>query len=333
MRIFVTGSTGFIGSRLVAKLASEGHLIHALYRSEAKIPGNLHSGVSLFKGNLTDKASLDKAMTDCDAVFHTAAFAGVWLRDEKEIYRLNVDATLAILKIAAEKGIKRCVITSSAAVFGPSHGTLLTEDSPAPLSYFTPYERSKALMEAEVARLTAAGRNIVIVNPTRLYGQGPLNDANSVTRLVKMYTEGKWHFLPGDGNSVGNYVYVDDVVNGHILALQKGRSGERYILGGENISYNELFGILAELSGKHYRLIKFPLSLMLASAGLMTLFARITGISPMITPGLVRKYNHHWKLTSEKAITELGYNPLSFRDGLKATLQWLAHVPNVKQAK
>jgi farnesol dehydrogenase len=143
--------------------------------------------------------------------------------------------------------------------------------------------------------------------------------------------EGKWHFLPGNGKSVGNYVFVDDVVNGHILALEKGISGERYILGGENVSYQEFFSLLAEITGKHYRLFRFPLSLMLISSGIMALFAGITGISPMITPGLVRKYNHHWKLTSDKARSQLGYNPLPLKEGLTATLRWLGYAEDTNR--
>jgi farnesol dehydrogenase len=323
MKIFVTGSTGFIGSRLVLKLASEGHTVHALYRSDKKIVNYLPPNIIFFKGDLTRSGSLESAMQGCDAVIHTAAFAGVWHRDEKVIYDLNVAATLLILKIAAEKGIRRCVVTSSAAVFGPSGGHNLNETDPESKHFFTPYERSKALMEKEVARFVEAGQDIVVVNPTRLYGPGPLNDANSVTRLVKMYCEGKWHFLPGDGESIGNYVFVDDVVNGLELALLKGRTGNRYILGGENVSYTEFFLLLERISGIHKRLFKFPLPFMLGAAEAMTLFARLTGIPPMITPGLVRKYNHHWRLSSDKAKSELGYDPVSLEKGLTATLKWL----------
>jgi nucleoside-diphosphate-sugar epimerase len=323
MRVFVTGSTGFIGSRLVAKLAREEHLVHALYRSEKKIPPGLSCNIKLFKGDLTDKESLEKAIQGCEAVIHMAAFAGVWHRDEREIYRLNVDSTRTILEIAAKSGVKRCLVTSTAGVFGPSENNILSENSPGPAGYFTPYERSKALMEKEVGKLVQSGQDIVMVNPTRLYGPGPLNDANSVTRLVKMYCEGKWHILPGNGESVGNYVYVDDVVDGHLLALEKGHSGERYILGGENVSYKDFFLLIDKLTGRHHWLVKFPLPFMLGAADLMISFARITGIPPMITPELVRKYNHHWKLSTEKAQSELGYHPLSLTQGLAATIQWL----------
>jgi nucleoside-diphosphate-sugar epimerase len=325
MKIFVTGSTGFIGSRLVAKLASEGHTVHALYRSEKKLAGDLSPGIILFKGDLTRAESLETAMQGCDAVIHTAAFAGVWHRDEKVIYDLNVASSVLILKIAADQGIRRSVVTSSAAVFGPSGARTVNESEPEPPHFFTPYERSKSLMEKEVERLVAGGQDIVIVNPTRLYGPGPLNDANSVTRLIKMYIEGKWHFLPGNGESIGNYVFVDDVVNGLELALLRGRSGNRYILGGENVSYREFFMLLEKLSGVHHRLFRFPLPLMLGAAGAMTLFAKVTGIPPMITPGLVQKYDHHWRLTSDKAKSELGYNPVSLENGLSATLHWLRH--------
>jgi len=289
MRVFVTGSTGFIGSRLVSRLATGEHVIHALYRSEKKIPPGLPSNIKLFKGDITDKESLERAIKGCDAVIHTAAFAGVWHRNEGEIYHLNVDATRTILEIAAKTGVKRCLVTSSAAVFGPSENDALDETTPEPANYFTPYERSKALMEKEVWKLVQSGQDIILVNPTRLYGPGPLNDANSVTRLVKMYCEGKWHILPGDGESIGNYVYVDDVVNGHLLALEKGQAGERYILGGEDISYKDFFNMVDKLTGSHHWLVKFPLPIMLGTASIMMFFAKITGIPPIITPGLVRK--------------------------------------------
>jgi farnesol dehydrogenase len=328
MKILVTGSTGFIGSRLVAKLASGGHMVHALYRSENKITPKQPANVIYCKGDIADEESLKKAIRGCDAVMHTAAFAGVWHRDERTIYHLNVDATRALLKLAAEAGVKRCVVTSSAAVFGPSERSILSEDSPPPQHFFTPYERSKALMEKEIIRLSNSGQDIVLVNPTRLYGPGPLNDANSVTRMIKMYCEGKWHFLPGNGESTGNYVFVDDVVRGHELALMKGLSGERYILGGENLSYRDFFSLLDKLIAAHHRLIQFPLPLMLMASGAMVSFARITGISPMITPGLVRKYSHNWKLSCDKAKKMLDYSPVSLEEGLSATLKWLSDKPD-----
>jgi farnesol dehydrogenase len=141
--------------------------------------------------------------------------------------------------------------------------------------------------------------------------------------MIKQYMEGKWRLIPGDGNSKGNYVFVEDVVTGLLLAMKKGRPGERYLLGGENISYNQLFGFVIEASGIHQRLFKIPLWIMLVAAGTMQFVSKMTGRPPLIVPSLVRKFNHHWIVSSKKAANELGYNPLKASTGIQKTVQWI----------
>ena len=323
MKVFVTGATGFIGSKLVERLAEEGHEVHALYRSEKKLPSTVPRNVIFFKGDITDPESLKKAMQGCEVVFHVAAFAGIWLRDTEVIYRLNVTSAVGLLQMASVMGVRRCVVTSSAAVFGPSRGALVDESTPFPETYCTHYEHSKAILEKEIDRLLAGGHDIVVVNPTRVYGPGPLNESNSVTKLVMDYTRGKWRLLPGNGEGTGNYVFIDDVTRGHLLAMEKGRTGERYILGGENVSYTKLFDLAGELNGKKYRMMKMPLWLMMAVAWLTTGMTRMFGAKPFITPGLVRKYHCHWMNSSVKAMRELGYNPVSLAEGLQHTIRWI----------
>ena len=199
----------------------------------------------------------------------------------------------------------------------------MDEDTAVPSSFFTPYEASKQKMEEAILRLPAGMPKIVIVNPTRVYGPGLLSESNGVTRMIGRYIQGKWKLLPGDGHSQGNYVFVEDVVEGHLLAMEKGRDRQRYVLGGENISYLELFGITREISGKSYPLFKVPLWLMLSVAGIMKGITLLTGRPPLIVPGLVRKFNHHWIVSSEKAKKELGYAPKGAREGIELTLEWL----------
>lgn len=328
MKIFITGSTGFIGENLLKKLAERGHIVHALFRDEKKIPGNYSGNITYFKGDITNEENLEMAMDGCDYIIHTAAFTGKWHKDQGEIMRLNVESTLKLVRIAMRLGIKRCLITSSAGVFGPSNGKIITETSPEPDRYFTPYELSKAIMEREVKELISSGTEVVFVNPTRVFGPGPFNDANSVTKIISQYRKGKWHIMPGDGGSIGNYVFIDDVAEGHILALEKGKNGERYLLGGENISYNAFFSILGEFSGKKQWMVRIPLPLMLLISRLMMFWSKLTGLPPAITTGLVRKYNHNWQSSSEKAINELGYRSISFREGVRKTLQWLENNDN-----
>lgn len=324
MKIFVNGSTGFIGSRLTNRLAESGYTVHALYRSEKKAEVLRKEGVHLFKGDILDKMSLEKAMQGCEVAFHVAAFAKVWMKDNYQIYRLNILGALNTVEAALKCGVKKIIITSTAGVYGPSD-KVPVDESHQNESFYIDYERSKALMEKALKTLSISGVNIVILNPTRVYGPGVLSESNGVTLMIDRYIRGKWRVIPGRGRSMGNYVYVDDVVEGHILAIEKGRSGENYILAGENVDYLTFFEVLSKISGKKYKLFKIPLLLMLPASSLMLIQARIFGTSPLIIPSLVKKFNDNFMLTSAKAEKELGYRPRSFEEGLKETLQWLNH--------
>ena len=323
MNIFVSGATGYIGSRLVNALAGKGHIVHALYRSENKTSELRHANIRLFKGDIMDAASLEKAMENCQQAYHIAAFANIWEKDNSIIYRLNIEGTMNVVQSAIRSNIGRIVCTSTAGVMGPSYNNPIDEDSPAPKFYFIDYERSKAILEKILKTISLSGIEIIIVNPSRVYGPGLMSESNGVTRMIERYIGGKWHIIPGNGKSKGNYVYIDDVVNGHILAMEKGRNGERYLLGGENMSYNQFFQTLKEVSGKKYFLLKIPLFFMLCIARLIMLKTYIFGVKPMITPDLVRKFNYNFNISSSKAMKELGYSPLNFRGGLQETLEWL----------
>lgn len=323
MKIFVSGATGFIGIQLVKRLVKDGHTVHALYRSEAKADLIRFSGVRLFKGDILNPASLDIALADCGEAYHTAAFAGVWSEERDLVYRLNVDGALNVIESAGRQGIRRVVLTSTAGILGPSEGKAVRESSPSPASFFTDYEASKFQLEQKLLGRTAGDPEVVIVNPTRVYGPGYLSESNGVTRMIKQYVEGKWRLIPGNGKSSGNYVHVEDVVSGHLLAMKKGRPGERYVLGGENISYLRLFKYVREASGVNKRLFKIPLWIMLTAAGIMALISRISGRPPLIVPNLVRKFNHNWIVSSEKAIRNLGYEPRDAHTGIQQTVQWI----------
>jgi farnesol dehydrogenase len=321
--ILVTGATGFVGKQLALKLAGSGHKVHAMYRSEAKIGELQHENIRPFKGTLTDQASIDTAIKGCDQVYHLAAFAAVWTRKPEKIYEQNVQGTVNILESALKYGVKRVVHTSTAGVFQPSGEKPTSEDSPLAESYFIHYDRSKAQAEKKIRDYVRDGMDVVVVNPTRIYGPGKLGDSNGVTRLVRDYMKGRWHIIPGNGKSTGNYVYIDDVVEGHILAMEKGRTGERYLLGGNDLSFNEFFSILKEVTGCRYFLIKIPLFIGISIAAIMLTIAKLTGRMPLITPGLLKKYSHHWAVSSVKAKSELGYDPMDFRRGLIKTVEWL----------
>jgi NAD+-dependent farnesol dehydrogenase len=324
VNIFVTGATGYVGKNLSMKLAREGYIVHALYRDIAKTKGLEHDNIKLFHGDILDKKSLFNGMKDCTMVFHTAAFTSVWTRKPSTIETLNVNGTVNILETALELSVEKVVYTSTAGVFGPSGEIMTDENAPYPPDFFTHYERTKAQIEQTIVpEFIHKGVQVVIVNPTRIYGPGLLNDANSVSKIIKRHLEGKIGLVPSDGKSIGNYVFVDDVVEGQILAMKKGKPGERYILAGENIAFIDLMKLIARESGQKSRFIKIPVFVMLFFSWIFLISAEITGIKPMITPGLVKKFLPDWRVSSEKANKELEYNPVDLENGIKKTIEWL----------
>ncbi len=323
MKVFVSGATGFIGTALVRRLVKEGSEVHALYRSKEKAGSIDIPGVSLFKGDILDPGSLDPAMKGCIRAYHTAAFASVWSPDPSLADRLNITGTLNVVGAAIRAGIRRMVVTSTAGVLGPSQDGPVHENSPSPDSFFTSYERSKYKLEQELKNYKSKEIEIVVVNPTRVFGPGVLSESNGVTRMIQSYIKYNWRYLPGNGNQYGNYAFIDDVVDGHILAMERGRDRERYVLGGENLTYRQLFQLVTEYSGIRKRLIGIPLWLMLASASFMLGRARITGKPPLIVPDLVRKFHHNWIVSSDKAVNEIGYRPLPAKEAVAITIDWI----------
>ncbi|MBN2485771.1 MAG: SDR family NAD(P)-dependent oxidoreductase [Bacteroidales bacterium] len=324
MNILVTGATGFIGQRLVKRLVENGHTVHVLYRNEEKLKVFREAAIKAFRGELSDVQSIESAMEGCEQVYHLAACATVWAKNKNDYFDINFTGTLNVLSVAKKCEVKKVVVTSTAGVFGPScTHELVDENTIRSTSYFNEYERTKDYADKYVMQNFTAHPGVVIVCPTRVYGPGELTNSNAATKMIKMYKGGKWKFLPGNGLSVGNYVFVEDVVDGMVLAMDKGRSGERYILGGENLSFVNFFSEISAQTGKKYHLFRVPVGLLMLVARLMLVIARMLGISPLITPGWTRKYLYNWHITSKKAMDELGYQPLSFAKGLDNTLKWL----------
>ncbi|MFT6872580.1 MAG: nucleoside-diphosphate-sugar epimerase [Roseivirga sp.] len=321
-RIFITGSTGFIGRKLAMKLADEGNEVVALIRSMSKTKDLQHERISFVEGDLFATEALEHGMKGCEEVYHLAAFASVWAKDDT-FKTVNIDGTLNVLNAAKQQGVSKIVVTSTAGVIGPAIDGPVNEDTTRQVDFFTEYESTKYESELKIKEFVANGQHVVIVNPTRVYGPGPLNVSNSVTKLVKQYIEGKWKFIPGDGLSTGNYVYVDDVINGHILAMKNGRAGERYLLGGDDATYFELFDAIADIGGTKYKLYKMPLGVLLTFGKVQLFMAEKFGRQPMITPGWVRKYLYKWSVSSAKAKSELGYEVTPLKQGIQNTVDWL----------
>lgn len=322
MKVFVTGGTGYIGAYLVKRLAEEGHTVHALVRSPEKAKQIAHPNVILFKGDILDKESIEKAMEGCDQVYHLAAFAKVWAKEVKTFFNLNVVATNLILDAAIKYHVKKVVVTSTAGVFGASISGIISEKSGRDLDFFNEYESSKALSESKIKDYVISGLDVVIVSPTRVYGPFLFGKTESITQLIEKFVLGSWRFIPGDGTKIGNYVFVEDVVEGHLLAMEKGKKGNTYILGGPNHTYNEFFKTVSDISGVKRKMIHMPI-------GLQMLFSRLQlvktwfGKEPLITPKWIAKGKYDWEVSPQKAIDELGLQPKSLEDGVKITVDWL----------
>jgi farnesol dehydrogenase len=323
MKIFITGATGFLGVKLSHRLAEEGHVIHALYRSESKANLLNHRNIRLFKGDVTDRESVQRAMESCQYVYHLAAYAKVWAKDPSTFHKVNYLGTLNVLDAIQNYDVEKTVYTSTAGVFGPAIHKIVDEKTTNSIKLCTEYERTKAEAEQLAMDYVKNGQHIVIVNPTRIYGPGLLNESNSVTRMINLYINGRFRVLPGDGNTIGNYVFIDDIVSGHILAMEKGKSGEKYILGGVNVSYRDFFKLLSMVTGKKYSQLNIPVFLMMTISNAMLLRSKIFGTPPLITPQWVKKYNYNWELSSQKSVEQLGYKITSLEEGMRTTVNYL----------
>ncbi len=329
MRIFITGGTGFIGSRLTEKLSGQGHDIVMLVRDRSRVLKFSGDKFSFIPGDLFNKEALNEGMKGCDLLFHMAAHAKPWSSDPSLPFRTNVTGTINVLEAALANGVRKAVITSTGGTISySSDGKPVDESTNSRPEYHTEYEKTKAEAERIAIEYSSRGIDITIVNPTRVYGPGLLSKSNSLTLIIKKYVSGNWRIMPGDGNSVGNYVFIDDVVEGHMLAATRGRNGERYILGGENLTFRQLFQITGEESGAVRRVFPLPGSLMKFVAVSSTVLSRIFKVSPVITRDWIDKYMKNWIVSSEKAVRDLGYQITPFRTGVLKTIEWLKTTSN-----
>jgi farnesol dehydrogenase len=322
MKIFITGATGFIGGRLAQQLAEDGHQLHALIRSPHKTAHLQHTNIRLFKGELLDKKSIATAIAGCEAAFHLAAYAKTWSRNPSLFHKINVDGTVNVFEAAKQAGLQRVVFTSTGGTLNPSdNGQPSGEETPRTEPYFNDYESTKAEAEEKARAFTREGLPVITVNPTRVYGPGLIGESAAMTKIIRLYSRGRWRIIPGDGTKYGNYVFIDDVANAHVLALHNGTPGERYIAGGENATYDDFFDKLKKVSGKNYAMLHMHYPLLRIATYIQYGALRLVGKPPLITPEWIKKYLHHWAVSSRKAQQELGYEITPLETGITKTLK------------
>jgi nucleoside-diphosphate-sugar epimerase len=323
MAILITGATGYIGSLLTVKLADSGEDIRILCRSTPSIPEFNRANIQVVKGDITDRRSLETAMEGIDKVYHMAAYARLWAKDPSIFHQINVEGTKNVMEAADKASVKKIVYTSTAGVIGPSRDHPMREDDARITGFFNEYEETKTEAE-KIAMSFASGKmKVTIVNPARVYGPGLDTGSNPVTKIIELYMKKKWYVIPGSGEDIGSYCYVDDVVDGHISAMNLGGNGQRYIFGGVNATFNEFIGYIRKYSKVEKKLYHLPFSLMSGVSYLQLGWSKISGKAPMITPNWVRRYDYDWALDSSKAVREIGYKIRSFEEGVKQTSEWI----------
>jgi dihydroflavonol-4-reductase len=319
--VLVTGATGFVGTAVARALIAAGRRVRALCRPSSDRRNLAGLDLEICQGSLEDPASLAAAAAGCGALYHVAADYRLWVRDPEAMYRANVEGTRALMTAAMAAGVERVVYTSSVATLGlHGDGSPADETTPSTLDDMVGhYKRSKFLAEAEVRRLVETRKlPAVIVSPSTPIGPRDIKPTPT-GRMIVAAASGR---MPAFVDTGLNLVHVDDVAQGHLLAEQLGRAGERYILGGENLSLAEILRRIAALTGRRPPTLRLPLPVVWPVAAVAEAVGRLTGKEPMVTFDSLRMARKTMFFSAAKAERELGYRARPADQALADAIQW-----------
>jgi len=321
VKAFVTGATGFLGAHVARTLAAQGADLWLLVRSTSDLRNLEGLNAERVTGDLRDPASLQRAMAGCDTVFHVAADYRLWVPDPDQMYRSNVEGTRNLLAAARKARVRRVVYTSSVATMGfRSNGHPADEESPVSLAdMIGPYKRSKYMAEQLALEAGRAGQDVVVVNPSTPVGEMDIKPTPT-GRIVLDFLKKKF---PAYVDTGLNLVDVAECARGHVLALEKGKSGERYILGGENLTLKQLLDSLAAITGLPSPRIRLPHFVALGAAVVdEVITGRLLGHEPRATVDAVRMGRKKMFVSSAKAERELGWKIVPVEDALRRAAEW-----------
>ena len=321
MTTLITGATGFVGSAVARTFAARGHALRLLARptSDRRLLEGLDAEV--VTGDLTDPASLARAAKGCEYVIHVAADYRIWVPRPEEMMRANIDGAVAMIRAAAEAGAKRIIHCSSVAALGQiGDGTPADENTPTNEADFVGvYKRSKYRAERAVLELAAReSLPVVVVNPAAPVGPRDIKPTPT-GKMVLDCAAGK---VPAYIDTGLNVVHVDDVAEGHALALERGRIGERYVLGGENFLLKDILTLIAEVAGRSPPRVRLPEAVVFPVAWIMEKTAGLTGIPPLMTTDHLKMARKKMFYSSAKATAELGYHARPAREAVVDAVAW-----------
>jgi len=317
---FVTGASGFVGSSVARLLAAKGYRLRLAVRASSRRDNVEGLGAEIVTADMRDEAALTAAMQGSRYLFHVAADYRLWARDPEEIVRNNLEGTRAVMQAAKAAGIERIVYTSSVATLKPREdGTAVDETSRhSEQSAIGAYKRSKLVAERLVEAMVRDGLPAIIVNPSTPIGPRDIKP----TPTGRIIVEAACGRIPAFVDTGLNLVHVDDVAAGHLLALEKGKIGESYILGGEDVAFRTMVGVIAELSGRKAPTIALPRLPLFPIAYIAEAVARFTGKEPFITADALKMAKYHMFFSSAKAARDLGYQARPYRQALVDALAW-----------
>jgi len=320
MTTLVTGATGFLGSHVARQLAERGECLRVLVRESSELRAIEGLAAERFVGDLRDAGSLDRAMAGVTRVYHVAADYRLWSRNPRELYESNVTGTQNLLAAAERAHVERFVYTSTVATIAvPRDGALPNEGTHATLDdMIGHYKCSKLLAEQEALRAAEAGMPVVIVNPTTPVGPGDWKPTPT-GKIIVDFLNGR---MPGYVDTGLNFVGVEDCAAGHLLAAERGKPGERYILGARNLTLKELLDALAHISGRRAPRWKFPHAVAYAAAAADTAMSRMLGRAPQIPLEGARMARHKMFVDASKAPRELGFAPGPVEAALERAVRW-----------
>lgn len=318
--ILVTGGTGFIGGHIVRKLCSQQLAVRVLARSSSPLEPLRRLPVEIVTGDLGDRKSLPAAVKGCEAVYHVAADYRLWSAHPAELYRSNMQGTENLLAEAFAAGVRRVVYTSTVGTIGfHADGSPVDErDFPDPSHLAGHYKRSKFEAEKVALRYAQEGREVVIVNPTAPIGE----EDRKPTDTGKIILDFLNRRMPAYIDTGLNLADVRDVADGHIAAMERGRPGERYILGGENMTLREILQALARITGLPAPCLRLPYAFAICAGAVDTAVANLTGKPPRVPLEGVKMARYKMFVTSDKAERELGYQRGSVQAALQRAVDW-----------